>query len=349
MKYRIYIIILVSIIILIALKFLFFPNDKKKNLSSHIKNPASIKAYVVKSFSLNNDVNIPATVLAYEEVLLRPEISGKIIQMNIIEGTHVNKGDLLIKIYDADLQAQLLKLKAQLKLYMNNEKRLRDLLAIKGVSQEQYDQAESQVEQTQADIQLLEAQISKTEIRAPISGIISLKNINHGNYVTPNDIIATIENTDLIKVDFDIPEKYADKIKKGDTIYFSTEYTPKPLKANVYAINNKIDENIRTLKVRALFNNQQHQIIPGSYVNVNLKLSSQNSGIVPLTAIISDIRGNKVYAIKNNQIKVIPVKTGLQNDTIVEIKNGLNTGDTVVYEGVMNVRPGDPFKIIYIK
>ncbi len=340
---------IIVLIALIAAKFLFFSSTKENQKNASGKSLPNIKVYITKQFNLSDVLTIPATILAYDEVTIRPEISGKIIQLNIKEGALVNKGDIIVKIYDKDLQAQLLKLNAQLKLYKENEKRFKELLAIKGISQEQYDQAVSQVEQTEADIQLIQAQIEKTEIKSPINGIISLKNITEGNFVTSADIIANIQSTEMVKLDFDIPEKYADKVHNGDSIEFSVEYLDQHLKAVVFAINNKIDENTRTLKIRSAYQNKRHLVIPGSYANVHLKLTSSRSKMVPLTSILSDIRGSKVYLIKNGALAFAPVQVGIQNDSMIEIISGINIGDTVVFEGTMGVRPGDKYKITSIK
>ncbi len=155
--------------------------------------------------------------------------------LNVAEGHHVSKGALLAKLYDADLQAQLKKLQVQLQIAKTNEERSGQLLKIQGISKADYDASLLNVNNINADIDIIRTDISRTEIRAPFSGKLGLKNISPGAYVTPTTIIAIINQTNQLKLDFTVPEKYTGKIKIGQVISFSFEGSDKKYAAKIIA------------------------------------------------------------------------------------------------------------------
>jgi membrane fusion protein (multidrug efflux system) len=346
-------IIVLLVVILLVAKFIFFNGNTAKNPSapSASKNSAvPVSVIVAKTERLNNDVFASGTVLANEEVELRLEASGKIIQINFREGSHVSKGDLLVKINDSDLQAQLKKIQLQIKLASEQEAREKKLLAISGVSQEEYDIALNQYNSLKADEEYTRAQIAKTELRAPFTGLIGLKNISEGSYVSPSQTIAWLQQIDPVKIDFSIPEKYSSMIHTGDKINFSTSNSNETFSGQVYAIQPRVDIATRTLQVRALSSNKEGKIVPGSFVKVNLVLKQFNDAImIPTQAIIPVLKGKTVLLSKNGKAETQKVETGIRTDTTIQIVSGIQVGDTIITSGLMQVRPGMNVKITEVK
>lgn len=302
--------------------------------------------YIAEYTKLTNDLSSNGTILAQDEVQLQPEASGRVTAINIKEGGMVTKGTLLLKINDADLQAQFAKLKPQLKVAQSNFTRVTELLKIKGVSQAEYDAAENAVSNIKADMALLEAQIAKTELRAPFSGRLGLRNVSLGAYISPTTIITSLQNLSQLKMDVTIPEKYASSIRTGDNMICKVAGIEKSFNAHIIAIEPNIDETTRNLKIRALIQNPSAALIPGAYVKVDIKLKEiPNAIMIPSNAIIPDDRTTRIVVADSSKAKFIPVEIGVRTDKEVQILSGLNVGDTVLISGLLQVKPGMPVKI----
>ena len=351
-KIKIFIWSVLIIVPIVVIKFIFFSPDvaKSPSPSQQKLQPVIVTAYVARSEKITNTIFATGTILANEEVQLVPEISGKIISINFKEGTTVSKGDLLVKINDADLQAQLNKLLIQEKLAADSEVRDKAMLAVNGISQMQYDASLTQLNSIKADINILQSQIAKTEIRAPFNGTIGLKQVSEGSYVTQNSIIAIIDQLDRIKIDFFIPEKYSSLVRVSDTISFSIEGKDERYTASVIAVEPKIDVTTRTLQVRASAPNKSGKFFPGAFAKINFPLNAyENVVMIPTEAIIPILKGEKVFVSKNGKAQEVIVKTGLRTDKTVEILDGIQKGDTVITTGIMQLKPGSLLKITTVK
>lgn len=228
----------------------------------------NVSGFLIAPTLLQDYRNSTGTLRPDEEVDLSFEASGKIVSINFNEGTRVKKGDLLAKINDRPLQAQLEKLLAQQKLSEAKEFRQRSLLDKDAISQESYDQIKTELQTIQADINLVKARIAETELRAPFDGIIGLRYVSEGSYTNSNTKIAKLIKIKPIKLEFSVPERYADEIKIGYPITFTVDGSEKTYDAKVYAIDPKIDLNTRTIVLRALYPNTNEELKPGRYAGV---------------------------------------------------------------------------------
>lgn len=354
MKLKNFIIIVLLICMLLVIKFVFFPSeshpDSKAAAGSRGAALSNVTAIVIKPEKLSNEVYASGTILANEEVQLQSELSGKITQLNFQEGSKVNKGQLLVKINDADLQANYKKLQLQYQLAEDKLNRQKQLLAIKGISQEEFDTHQNQYNVIKADMDFATAQIAKTEIKAPFDGVIGLKNVSEGAYVSPSVVIAAIQQINPVKINFSVSERYSSIVKKDDKITFTLEGNKDVLSGQVYAIEPKIDMSTRTMQVRAICPNAKGNIYPGAFARVQLALSDIDSALmIPTEAIIPDLKGKKVYRIKNGQAEQVKVITGLRTDLNIQIIEGLRAGDTVIVKGIMQLKRGSAVKITEIK
>jgi membrane fusion protein (multidrug efflux system) len=277
---------------------------------------------------------------------LHPEISGRLTYLNIPDGAAVKKGMVLAKINDADLQAQLQQQNVQLELALKTEKRLKELLVVNGINQSDYDAALSQVNTYNANIKVLEAQIDKTVVRAAFSGKLGLRMVSPGAYVTPQTLLGTLQETDNIKIDFTVPEYYANLTRVGNTVSIQTNESERKQIAVISAIEPQINVISRNIKVRARLTNAI--ISPGTFVKVLLNKDEEGI-IVPSNALIPDATSNQVVVIKNRKAVFANVETGIRNADVVELSKGVNSGDTIVVSGVLFVRPNSFVKIRNIK
>lgn len=305
--------------------------------------PVSVEVKVVQPELLLNMVSSTGTVLPNEKAEIRPEISGRIVKILFEEGATVPKDKLLVKMNDNDLQAQLKRNEAQGILLSNDEFQKRKLLELKAISQDEYDAAKSLLLVNQADKQLLQAQIAKTEIYAPFTGKVGLRAVSVGNYVASNTLIATIQQLDPIKIEFDIPEKYSSYIQPGLEISFGTDVSDSTFAAKVYAVESAITTDTRTLKVRALCPNRSGLLKPGSFARVNMILEKFPDALkVPSEAVVTVLDGNSVFICKNGKALAVPVSTGIRTDSEIQITQGISAGDSLIVTGLLQLTNGSP-------
>jgi membrane fusion protein, multidrug efflux system len=311
--------------------------------------PTQVDIIIAAGANISNTIEVNGTVVANESAELRPEISGRLTYLFVPEGKQVQQGTVLARINSADLQAQVNKSKVQLELAQQTEERLRKLLDIHGVNQADYDAALNNVNNLKADISYNEALIDKTVIRAPFTGIIGLRQVSPGAYVTPTNVIATIQQLSKLKIDFTLPEVYANYVKRGayaDVLV--DEVNGKKEKALIVAVEPQVDLNTRNLKVRALL--ESSAATPGAFVKVYLVTATdRNSVMVPTNAIIPDAMNKKIVTVKNGKAVFADIETGVRKEGLIEVTKGLQPGDSIVVSGVLFARPNAPVQVRAVK
>lgn len=305
----------------------------------------SVNGFVVETQRLREDIVSSGSLLAAEQVDIYPEISARITQLNIQEGQPVTKGALLVKLFDADLRAQLQKLQAQADNARRTEDRNKQLLERGGISQQEYDIVTTNLRSSLADIDLVRANLQRTEIRAPFSGVIGLRNVSNGAVVSPSTLIARLQQITSLKLDFSIPEKYGQSVRNGSKISFLVDGSSQPSQGVVYAIEPGVEEQTRNLRIRARINNTSAKFRPGTFARVTLTIQNEQSLVVPTQAVIPQTRTNQVILVKNGKAVFKDVKTGLRTAGSIQILSGLAEGDTVATTGLLFLKPDSPVKI----
>lgn len=308
--------------------------------------PVPVDVVLTKTQLLVDDIEVPGSLLANESTEIRPEVSGKLVQLNVKEGNFVSQGTLLAKLYDGDLQAQKRKLEVQLKIADQTEKRLAELLKIQGISQQEYDLSLLQVHNLNADIDIINESIRKTEIRAPFNGKIGFKNISPGAYVTPSNVLCTVSQVSQLKLDFTIPEKYSSEIKHGQTIDFTIDGSDKVFHATVSATEVYIEENTRSLSIRSIVKTADPVLVPGAFAKVKIELGKvDNAMMIPTVAVVPIGRKKLVYLFKNGKAAATDVTTGVRNSQQIQVLTGLKTGDSLIVTGLLFLKQGSDVKI----
>lgn len=307
---------------------------------------AAVEGYVVKPTRLDADLTAAGTLLPAEETTLYPEAAGRVVMLHLPEGRPVRQGELLVKLFDEDLQAQLKKAEAQLQQARLTEQRLGELLKVKGVSQQEYDAAALQVRVLESDIDLTRAQLRKTEVRAPYSGVVGLRQISLGAYVSPSTPITTLRATHPLRLDFAVPEQFAALVRSGQRVSFRVQGQTRTYSATVIASEPAISAETRSLKVRAsVAESAQTTLAPGMFAEVSLQLQSRNDALlIPAQAIVPKSRDKIVFVSRNGQAVPTLVKTGTRQADRVEITEGLRPGDTIAVTGTLFLRPNAPLK-----
>lgn len=343
-------IVIVLIVLILPKLNLQDNNEGKGSLPNPAARKIGVDGEIVKAKSLQNTIFSNGTLISNEEVELRSEISGKITQILFEEGRRVKKGDLLVKINDSELQATLKKNKSRETLARDREFRYRQLLEKNLTSQQEYDVQLSELNSVIADVDFTKAQIEKTEIQAPFDGVIGLRSVSVGSYISPQTRIATLQSTNPMKVDFSVPQKYFGLIREGKTIFVKLASTGRTYTGKIYAVEPKIDLNTRTVQARALIPNERNELTPGAYVEINIVLESLDTAVlVPTEVIVPDISGEKVFVYKNGKAFAQTVTTGIRTENEIQIVSGLSVGDTLITSGIIQLRPNGNVKLNVVR
>jgi membrane fusion protein (multidrug efflux system) len=336
---KIHLIALASVLLIVACK------EKAKSVDKFNPNaPVSVDVTIAEVQKVDKQIEVNGTVLANDFVELHPETNGRVTFLQVPEGKLIKAGTVVAKLNDADLQAQLSKAKAQLDLASINEQRNKQLLAIKGINQSDYDASLQQVKSIQADVAYTQSLIEKTIVKAPFNGQIGLRQVSVGAYINTTTTIATIQNLGQLKMDFTIPEAYASYVGVGKKVSIATAANGETkIVATITAIEPQIIAASRNLKVRTSF---QGKVLPGAYAKVYLGESNAKPSIMlPSNVIIPDSKAKQVVVVKNGIAKFVSVETGYRTQTAVEITKGLQVGDSVIVAGMLFVKEGSKLKI----
>lgn len=342
-----------SLFLLLVLSFIFACGNKQNTSNNTNKAPdkqaAIVDAMIAQPASISETIEANGTVIANETVELHPEVVGRLTYLNIPEGKWVAQGTVLARVNDADLVAQVMKSKVQLELAKANEQRLSKLLDIQGVNQADYDAAVNQVGSLQSDIAYNTALIDKTIIRAPFSGVLGLRQVSPGAYVTNNTIIATLQQTNKTKIDFTLPEEYGSVVTVGNKVDVEIDKANgTKVKATIIAVEPQVNQQTRNLIARAILDKGNGN--PGAFVKVYVTANqNKNAILIPTNAIIPGDQSDQVILVKNGNAVMADIQTGSRQASTAEVTKGINQGDTIIVTGVLFARPNSPVKVRSIK
>lgn len=305
-----------------------------------------VNAQVVKAHLLVDEIFVTGRLVPDEEVNLSFETSGKITDIFFTEGTYVKRGELLAKVNDRQLQAQLKRLKAQIPLAEDRVFRQNALLKRDAVSKEAYEQVKTELATLNADIENIEATIDMTELRAPFDGIIGLRQVSAGAYASPTTVVAKLTKVTPLKVEFAVPERYAREIKKGTNLDFRVDGKLDAYHAQVYATESGLDPETHSLTIRAIYPNRNAELMAGRYANIQLKQKEIEDAIaIPSEAIVPEMGKNKVFVYRSGVAEPVEVAIGIRTEAEVQIVRGLAPGDTILTSGTLQLRKGMPVEI----
>ena len=346
-KYLVYALLTIGIIGFIGYRI---NANKSKNEDSKDKGgkdkPINVTGIVVQPQTFDNNLSLSGSIEANEQVEIRSEVSGIVEGIYFQEGSNVSKGQVLFKVNDIELRAQLRQMTTKEGLASENERRAKLLLQKEAISQEEYDIARADLRSAQSQSQLIKAQISKTSVRAPFSGKIGLRSISPGTYITPALLVAKLVNIGKLKITFSIPEKYATQVKMNTELTFTVSGSTEKYSAKVYAIEPGVEVATRTLQVRAIAENRNGKLLPGTFANVELPLDIiKDAMVVPSEAIIPVQNGKKVFITSNGKAKEVMIETATRTDASILVLSGLKAGDTVLTSAVMTLKDETPVKV----
>jgi len=300
---------------------------------------------VVGSESVSDRVSAIGTIRSNEEVQLRPEISGRIDRVLFKEGSRVTRGDLLVKINDAELRAQLERAEARLALATSDFKRQQSLHADSLTSASELEGAQHDADVARAEAAIIRAQLQKTEIRAPFDGIVGLRSVSEGSFVTPTTIITGVEDRTPVKLEFSVPERYAARMRVGDRVRFRIEGIAREFEASVYALDSAIEPATRSLRIRATSDNQDGTLVPGAFAHVDVEFGVRDAVMVPSYAVVPELKGHRVFVLRGGKAELRKVEIGTRTDQSIEVVTGLAAGDTLITSAILQLKDGDAVRV----
>lgn len=328
------------------------PGDKdkgesgKKGSARRDTAPIRVSGFVAKPAPFADTITASGSLRADESVELQSELSGKIVALNFDEGAPVRAGDVLVKIDATTLQASLRRAEARRDLAKAREQRLLQLVNGGGASKQDYDEAESGLAVQEAEVDLIRAELAKTEIRAPFDGIAGLRFVSLGAYVTSATRIATLQRVSELKVDFSVPERYASSIHAGAPLLFSVAGHDQKFAGAVYAVEPRIDLSTRTVLLRARCANPGLALLPGLFARIELTVTTQNDAIlIPAQALISGLEERYVFVAQNGLAERAMVRTGARTATHIQVMDGIKPGAVVLTSGIQQLRGGLPVEV----
>lgn len=282
------------------------------------------------------------SVRADESVILRPEIAGRIAALHFREGDRVRAGQLLIELNAEEQAAALAQMETQEALERQSLARVHEMHEKKLISEQLYDEAQARWKNATAQRERDRVRLARTRIAAPFAGVLGLRQVSVGDVVAPGQDLVNLEAIDQVKVDFNVPEKFAAQVQAGMKLDIGVDAWPsRRYEGTIQAIDPRVDEATRTLRLRARLPNPEHALKPGMFARVRLELGDQSNAVfVPEQALFSKGSQALVFRIENGKAWSTPVKTGLRRPGSVEIVEGLRGGEQVVIEGLQKLRDG---------
>lgn len=303
--------------------------------------PLAVSVHRVEPAPIAERLATTGTLRANEQVELVAEIAGEVEEILFREGTRVAKDAVLVRIDRRRVSAERARAFHRVQLAELLEKRQQELLADGLVSQSEYDAALSELNVLRAELALAEAQLEKSEIRAPFAGMIGLRAISPGTFLAAQQPIATLQDLDPIKLDFSLPEAYGGVVLVGDTVSFRVRGVEERLTATVIAIEPQVDQETRSIIYRARAGNPQQRLVPGAFADVEVAVRSVADALqVPTIAVIPELGGKKVFVVREGRAQPVAVETGIRSPQMIEVTSGLEAGDEVIVTAIDRLRPG---------
>jgi len=307
--------------------------------------PTPVHVAILHNEKLADKISSVGTIMPNERIDVRTEISGRVSEIHFKEGGRVRKGERLVKIDDRELVAQLARAKSELAIAQKENERQTDLYQQKVSSQREYDTAVNNLGVAQAQFDLISVQITKTDIRAPFDGVVGLRSVSEGEFITPTSLITTLLEDRPVKIDFTVPERFAGSVRKGEVVHFTVEGSSRVFDATVYALESLIDPETRSLGMRATSPNSDGALVPGAFAEVQVLMPERTAVTVPSFALVPELRGQRVFLYHGGKAAAVSVQTGLRTEDRVEVTNGLAAGDTLITSGILSLKTGAPVTI----
>lgn len=331
----------------------FYQFGQMNEKMSQPQPPTKISAVVAQTQRWTPEIKAVGSIEAINGIEVANEVPGVVEAINFESGDTVKKGDVLIRLDAAIDEAAVRTRRAESQLAKQDFKRVSDLLPKRAVSQSQYDESKANFDAAQARVNEAEAQLSKKVIRAPFDGNLGLRLVDQGEYIPTGTPIVEINMLNPIYVDYTLSEKDLPMVARGHDVVATVAAVPgQTFQGTVSAINTSVNQETRTVRVRATLNNDDNLLRPGMFATINTRQPEDRTVVtVPRTAISYNTYGDYVYVVEKNddgQLAVSrrTVQSGNTRDGQAAIISGLKAGEQVVAKGLLRLRAGQAVTVV---
>jgi membrane fusion protein, multidrug efflux system len=308
--------------------------------------PVTVEAVAVEQEEVAEEIVVVGSLASNESVIVRPEIAGRIARIAFAEGERVKRGQPLVALDASVQEAELKEAQAALGVSQRNFARAEELLKTGAGAVRMRDEALGRLEADRARVALMQARLEKMTLTAPFDGVLGLRSVSVGAYVTPGQEVVNLENIDPIKVEFRVPETSLRAVREGQKIRVQVDAFPgAAFTGEVYAIDPRIDAAGRSVAIRAKIPNPDGKLRPGLFARVTLITEQRRSVMAPETAIVPRGSDQFVYRVVDGRAVLTKVRVGVRRDGKVELREGVRPGETVVSAGQMKLRDGAPVTV----
>ncbi len=310
--------------------------------------PPGVVVATVERQSFPLSVEALGNARANEAVEIRPVITATLTSVQFDEGEYVEQGTVLAELENIEPLSQLAAVRANFAESEAQYKRLSQLYKTNVVAQSELAEVTARREADVAAVRAAEQRLSHTVITAPFAGRLGLRRVSVGSLVGPDTVITTLDDTEAIKLDFDVPEVYLALLQRGLNVSArSAAYPDRVFNGEVQSVDTRVDPVSRTITVRALLDNEERQLRPGMFLTVSLLRQDLQSLVIPEQAIVPERSQQFVWIVGEGDIAQLrEVRTGRRRPGQVEILGGLVEGDRVIIEGTQKARPGQPVTVL---
>ncbi len=317
-------------------------------VTPRVERPIVVEVERVAIATVIEDIRAVGTLRANESVVIAPEIAGRLSRIRFHEGDRVKAGDVLVEIDPVILKAELDKARAEVALAKANNERASTLAQQGTGTLRARDEAVAAYQAALANLALAEARLEKATITAPLNGVVGLRGVSVGAYLTPGTPIVELADIDPLKVDFRVPELLVSTLRTGQNIVVAVDALPGATFAGtIYAIDPTVDVNGRAMRLRARVPNPEGRLSPGLFVRLQIVVERRPGAVlVPESAIVAQAGKTFVYRINGNRAERAEVTLGQRRPGVVEVKSGLGGEDTVVTAGHQRLGAGAVVEIV---
>jgi membrane fusion protein (multidrug efflux system) len=305
--------------------------------------PTLVTTVSVREERVEQNLEALGTARANESVDISSKTSNIVTAVRFRDGERVRQGQVLVQLDDATARADVAAAQATLTESETQYERARELLSTQAVSKSQFDQLEATLKANRARLQAAQARLEDTVIRAPFSGRVGLRRVSVGTLISPGDVITTLDDTSVIKLDFSVPENFVATLREGLAVRATAPaYPGRSFAGKVASIDSRVDINTRSVTVRALLTNEDGALKSGMFLNVALAKDDREAIVIPEEALTPEAEKQFVFVVADGRAQRREVRIGGRRPGSVEIISGLDAGDSVVVEGTQKIRDGSP-------
>ncbi len=334
-------------VVAVALAVNFFLSGGSNAQGKKQQPPVPVAVAAAEYSNLRDTIEALGTVEARETVEIRATVSDRIVRLYFDDGDYVRRGQSLVRLNDAAIRSQMAEAQATLEEQERQYERIKELVELEAASRAQLDEEEGLLKRARANVNSLRARLGDYTIRAPFSGRVGIRNVSPGMVVQPGEVITTLDDVSVVRLDFPVPQNFLADLERGKTIVARTEsYPDRVFQGQVRAVDSRIDRESRAVIVRAYLSNKQGLLKPGMLLSVDLVKEQSRALVIPEGAVIMREDRKFVYVVGPDGSAVeTDIRTGRRSPGLVEVVEGLSAGERVVTEGLVKVRNGAKLQV----